>query len=368
MKRAGMIWNSGQPIRSFDLFAGVGGFRLAAQRFFNRRGMAHECVGWSEIDRYCQQTYRANFATDGEFFVDDIQMCTLLPEEGGLVELSPPNPDRVCRISEALPDFDILFAGFPCQSFSLMGNKRGLRDPRGTLFFDIREILRAKQPAFFVLENVRGLLNVDHGRTFQAILTTLREDLGYHVSHWLLNSADYGVPQIRRRVFIAGVRRDIPPPAHFDQPPARWPRERFVAQTVRPLLAKEVDDRYWLSNRLLKTILSDGTGGFSYRSEIDQDLARPLCRTMHKMHRAHQDNYYSERYIHGWTNGRRGQVRRLTPTEAFLLQGFDGRFVDQARDEGLSDTRLYMGAGNAVTVTTVEAVLGKLFRNKSDNG
>lgn len=358
-----MRWDLEEPITSFDLFAGVGGFRRAADRFFTRNGIDHASVGWSEIDKFNQQIYRANFSTDSETFVRDIRSITLLDdEEDDALHADPERTDeRSERIAHHLPEFNILFAGFPCQSFSLMGNQEGLRDPRGTLFFDIREILRAKSPEFFVLENVRGLMNVDGGETFQTILTTLEKELDYQTTYWLLNSADYGVPQIRRRVFIVGVRRGLEPLPEPERPPEEWPDEQYIAPTVRPLLKREVDDCYWLSDKLLETVLSDGTGGFSYKSEINQDIARPLCRTMHKMHRAHQDNYYSERYIHGWENGKRGRVRRLTPSESFLLQGFEEEFVDSAREDGVSDTRLYMGAGNAVTVTTVEAVLERLF-------
>ncbi len=158
-----------------DLFAGIGGFRLAFE------SVGAKCVFSAEIDKYACATYKANFVDDP--FCD-------------VSNLDPKN----------IPDFDILCAGFPCQPFSIAGERKGFNDTRGTLFFDIERIIKDKQPKAFILENVKGLISHDKGNTLKIILKTLREKLGYKVFYKVLNSADYGVPQNRERIYIIGFK------------------------------------------------------------------------------------------------------------------------------------------------------------------
>ena len=163
-------------IRFFDLFSGIGGFREGL-----RRAGGFECVGHCEMDPYAEQNYRKLFATEGEWYCDnatDIQTA-------------------------AMPDFDLLCAGFPCQAFSIAGKRGGFADSRGTLFFEIARLVAEKRPSYFLLENVPGLLSHDKGRTYHTILSTFSE-LGYHVEWKVLNSKDFGVPQSRKRVYIVG--------------------------------------------------------------------------------------------------------------------------------------------------------------------
>lgn len=163
-------------IRFFDLFSGIGGFREGL-----RRAGGFECVGHCEMDPYAEQNYRKLFATEGEWYCDnatDIQTA-------------------------AMPDFDLLCAGFPCQAFSIAGKRGGFSDARGTLFFEAARLVADKRPAYFLLENVPGLLSHDKGRTFHTILSTF-SDLGYHVEWKVLNSKDFGVPQSRKRVYLIG--------------------------------------------------------------------------------------------------------------------------------------------------------------------
>ncbi|MEE9430232.1 MAG: DNA (cytosine-5-)-methyltransferase, partial [Melioribacteraceae bacterium] len=164
-----------------DLFAGIGGFRIALQN------LGGKCVFTSEWDKYSKKTYEANF---GEVPFGDITKS----------ETKRYIPD----------DFDVLCAGFPCQSFSIAGKRGGFEDTRGTLFFDIAKIIKNKRPKAFFLENVKGLRNHDKGKTLSTILTTLREDLGYYVPEpQIINAKDYGVPQNRERIFIVGFRKDL---------------------------------------------------------------------------------------------------------------------------------------------------------------
>ncbi len=163
-------------IRFFDLFSGIGGFREGL-----RRAGGFVCVGHCEVDAHADRNYRRLFDTEGEWYCDDARNI----ETG------------------RMPDFDLLCAGFPCQAFSIAGRREGFADARGTLFFEIARLVGAKQPAYFLLENVPGLLSHDKGRTFHTILCSLYE-LGYHVEWKVLNSKDFGVPQSRRRVYIVG--------------------------------------------------------------------------------------------------------------------------------------------------------------------
>ena len=163
-------------MKYLDLFSGVGGFRAAFEQIPGTK-----CVGHCEIDPHADKSYRALFDTEGEWFCNDARQIE----------------------TDKLPGFDLVCGGFPCQSFSIAGHRKGFEDTRGTLFFEIARVLRAKKPPFVLLENVPGLLSHDQGRTFNVILGTL-SDMGYHVEWQVLNSKDHGVPQSRNRVFIVG--------------------------------------------------------------------------------------------------------------------------------------------------------------------
>jgi DNA (cytosine-5-)-methyltransferase len=227
----------------------------------------------------------------------------------------------------------------------MMGDQKGFEDTRGTLFFRVAEIINYqiennKAPKAIVLENVRRLLTHDKSNTFKTIKRVL-ENLGYKVFYSVLNSADYGVPQTRNRLFIVCFRdQDV----NFT-----FPKPQMLTVSVRDILQKNVDEKYYLSEKIIPTILSNGTGGYVAKSEINQSPARPLCATMAKMHRACQDNYYSDDYIYG--NGDTQKIRRLTPRECARLQGFDDNF-----EIVVSDTQAYKQFGNAVTVNVAKAV------------
>jgi DNA (cytosine-5)-methyltransferase 1 len=162
-------------MRYFSMFAGIGGFELGIKE----RG---ECVGYSEIDKYAIQIYQKHF-----------------PEHQNYGDAREIDTDK-------LPDFDLLVGGFPCQSFSIAGKRGGFEDTRGTLFFEIARIARAKRPAYLLLENVKGLLSHNKGDTFATIVTAI-DELGYDCEWCVLNSKNFGVPQNRERVFIIGCLR-----------------------------------------------------------------------------------------------------------------------------------------------------------------
>ena len=168
------VWRA--IIRVFDAFAGIGGFRSGLEK-----AGGYEFVGWCEIDKFAQKAYRTLYDTGGEDFYENIRTID----------------------TGRLADFDLLTGGFPCQPFSVAGQRKGFDDERGNLFFELARILKDKRPRYFIFENVPGLLGIDKGQTFSKIIETLSE-LGYCVEWAVHNSADFGVPQSRRRIYLAG--------------------------------------------------------------------------------------------------------------------------------------------------------------------
>lgn len=295
-------------MRVVSLFSGIGGL----DKGFVNQGF--EVVWANDFDKYAVETYRANY--DNEIVLGDINSIDL----------------------NSIPDFDVLIGGFPCQPFSMMGEKKGFDDARGTLFFRIAEIIKhqiekGNKPKAVVLENVRTLRTHDHGRTFFVIKSILEDLLGYKVFYTVINSADYGVPQTRNRTYIVCFSNKE---ANFE-----FPQKKELKITMQDLLEHDVDEKYFLSEKILPTILSNGTGGYNAKSEIDLKIARPLCATMAKMHRACQDNYVTQN----------GRIRRLTPRECARLQGFDDNFTIP-----VSDSQAYKQFGNAVTVNVADSV------------
>lgn len=302
-----------------SLFAGIGGLDSG----FIQNGF--DVIWANDFDKYAVQTYKANYKNP--IILGDLNQIKL----------------------ESIPNADVIIGGFPCQPFSMMGEMKGFEDTRGTLFFRIVEIIknqisRGNKPKALVLENVRNLKLHDNGNTFKVIKKTL-EDLGYTVYDKILNSADYGIPQIRNRTFIVCFSNNK---TQFN-----YPEKKVLDLTLQDLLEHDVADKYYLSDKILPTILSNGTGGYKGKSEIDLKIARPLCATMAKMHRACQDNYVTQN----------GKVRRLTPRECARLQGFSDDFVIP-----VSDTQAYKQFGNAVTVNVSNAVASMVKNALIKNG
>ncbi|MBE5862403.1 MAG: DNA (cytosine-5-)-methyltransferase [Lachnospiraceae bacterium] len=303
-------------MRVAALFSGCGGLDLG----FEKAG--YEIVWANDYDKYAVQTYNLNMKTHA--ICADINSLDL----------------------NEIPQHDVLIGGFPCQPFSMMGQEKGFNDTRGTLFFRVMEIVdnqktRGFPPKVIVLENVRNLLTHDNGKTFFRIKGELNER-GYKVYAKLLNSADYGVPQTRNRVFIVCF--------HDQEIEYEFPSVIPLEKTLQDILEQEVDEKYFLSEKIKKTILSDGSGNYFAKSETDLSIARPLTATMAKMHRACQDNYVTQN----------GRLRRLTPRECARLQGFSDTFKFN-----VSDAQAYKQFGNAVTVDVAYAI-AKSIREKVD--
>lgn len=331
-----------------DLFAGIGGFRLALQ------SLKGKCVFSSEIDKYCKRVYEANF---GEIPFGDIKEFTkdIISDE---------------ELDKMIPDHDLLTGGFPCQAFSIAGKRGGFEDTRGTLFFDVARILKVKRPKAFILENVKGLVNHKSGKTFSTILNTLRNDLDYFVPQpSVLNAKDFGVPQNRERILIVGFRKDQQIES-FDYPGSQIENSKFTTGTRFGEIKekKEVSVRYYLSDTYLNTLrehrqrhASKGNG-FGYEMINDDESANAIVvggmgreRNLVWDHRI--SNYKPVTNIKGEVN--REGIRRMTPREWARLQGFP----DKYRIDVVSDTQNYKQFGNSVAVPVIQAV-GKRVINK----
>lgn len=345
-----------------ELFAGIGGFRQALTLLGHDFGIEEKTVAFSEIDESAVKTYKASFDTSGEV------------EMGDIVAFNQ-NKNNIFK----LPDFDFLTGGFPCQAFSMMGKQKGFSDMRGNVFFQILEILKVKKPKYILLENVRNLKSHDGGKTFEFIIQSIR-DCGYNfIYNDIFNSEDFGLAQKRNRVFIFATTENLPNLqfSHcvikdvFQEIKSR--SSLSIQQTTHEILEKQVEEKFYLSDTIKPTILSNGTKSYHSKSDINPLVARPLTATMVKMHRACQDNYFSDGYIHSVDPVRyletkytkeelcKQRIRKITPQEAFMLQGFSKDFFNRAKSAGISNAQLYKQAGNAVSVNTVYAILYYLF-------
>ena len=322
-----------------DLFAGIGGFRLALQN------LGGKCVFTSEWDKYSQQTYKANF---GEIPFGDITK----PEIKSFI------PD----------DFDLLCAGFPCQAFSIAGRRGGFEDTRGTLFFDVAEIIKKKKPKAIFLENVKGLLNHDRGRTLAVILNVLRNDLGYYIPDpQTINARGFGVPQNRERVFIAGFRKDL---AIKD---FKYPKSTDSTKRVENILEeKEVSVKYYLSNVYLETLRKHRArheskgNGFGYEIISHDGIANALvCGGMGRERNLVYDhrltNFIPVTNIKGEVN--REGVRKMTPREWARLQGFPEDFILPE-----SITEALKQFGNSVSINTLQFIIKEISKTIQSNG
>lgn len=349
-------------MKHVELFAGIGGFRQALCLLENDYSIDQKTIAFSEIDESALKTYKSVFNTENEIEIGDIV--------------------KFCESKESisqLPNFELLTGGFPCQAFSMMGKQKGFEDMRGNVFFQILEILKNKQPKYVLLENVRNLISHDKGKTFKYIIDSINS-CGYpYVYYDVFNTEDFGLAQKRNRVFIFATTESIEN-FKFD---SRIIKEVFSSiftntsllkqKSTHDVLDKYVDNKYYLSDTIKPTILSTGTKNYKSKSEINPIIAKPLTATMVKMHRACQDNYFSDGYINS-TNPMdyiktvyskeelcSQNIRKITPKEAFLLQGFDSDYYKRLELAGNSNTQLYKQAGNAVSVNTVYAIMYYLF-------
>lgn len=315
-----------------DLFAGIGGFRIALQN------LGGKCVFTSEWDKEAQKTYRANF---GEIPFGDItkkQVKNYIPE-----------------------NFDLLCAGFPCQAFSIAGKRGGFDDTRGTLFFDVAEIIKKHKPKAIFLENVKGLRSHDKGKTLETILNVLRNDLNYFVPDpQVINAKEFGVPQNRERIYIVGFRKDLGITS-FDYPKPLKKEVKFADVKEKSVPAT----KYFLSTQYVQTLVNHkarhhGKGnGFGYEIIPDDGIANAIVvggmgRERNLVYDHRITDYTPTTHIKGTVN--REGIRKMTPREWARLQGFPDHYIIP-----VADASAYKQFGNSVAVPAIQATATKIL-------
>lgn len=365
---------SGNMIRLATVFSGIG----AVEHALMRVGIPHKIVFACDNDAFVKKSFFANYDIDESRWFDDVHNVKGRKFRGNV---------------------DLFVAGSPCQSFSLVGNRRGLRDPRGLLIYQFARLVQEIQPKVFIYENVKGLLNHGKSETWKKIEKRF-DELNYDWFYRVLNSKDFGIPQNRERLFVVGFRKDLKR-KYFDFPkpvplriamqdllegnpdPKYFLPEKGVKFVTDPknlrkkytqingrialcevanqqfnwhgdfilVNGEQPDLKYFLSDKVKRYVLSSGTKNFYSKPETDLEVARPILSTLHKMHRAGVDNYI--------TKGKK--IRKLTPRECLRLMGFDDRFKIVN-----SDTQTYRQAGNSIVVDVLINLLHSIGINKDN--
>ncbi len=303
-------------IKAIDLFSGIGGIRLGFKNVFKND---IKFVYANDIDKFACQTYEANF---GEYPIGDITKTDL----------------------NSIPDFDLLLAGFPCQSFSIAGKQRGFEDIRGTLFFYIVKILELKKPAYFMLENVKNLMSHDKGKTFNTMKNILT-GLGYQIHYTILNAKNYGLPQNRERVYIMGFK---------DKVLFNFPTTHSTPKGIFKILENNVQEKYYISQRYwegLKThrARNEAKGnGFGYKIISPNGIANTIvCGGSGRERNLIQGNIRTKN---------KDGIRMMTPREWARLQGFPEEFKFPC-----SNTQTYKQLANSVPIPVIEAIAIKMM-------
>jgi DNA (cytosine-5)-methyltransferase 1 len=361
------------------MFSGIGAIEYA----FRRLNLSTKIIFASDIDSFVKQAYQANYSISNNNWYDDVE-----------------DIDGYKYTNK----IDLLVGGSPCQSFSMVGKRKGLEDTRGTLFYDFARVIKESRPKVFIFENVKGLISHDKGKTFSIIKSTF-DKLGYSYSYQVLNSKDYGVPQHRERLFVVGFKDtkvdfEFPHPVKLEHTMQDFLEDyidskyylkekgvKFVTSSKNrkkrytqingdiALCQKanqqfnwhgdfvfeekeqqeydefifdvnEVEEKYYLSDKVKSYVLSEGTKNFKTTVKTDLKIARPLLQTMHKMHRSGVDNYVTHN---------KGRIRKLTPRECLRLMGFRDDFK-----QVISDTQTYRQAGNSIVVDVLIAILKQM--------
>lgn len=372
----------GSTVRLGTVFSGIG----AIEHAFQRLKLKHKIVFAGDIEENCRKSYFANYDIAPEDWFTDVREFDARKYKGKV---------------------DFIVGGAPCQAFSMVGKRLGFEDARGTLFYEFARIIKETEPKVFLFENVKGMLNHDNGRTWQ-VIHDIFEELGYDVHFRVLNSRDYGIPQNRERLFCLGFKKPtefkFPAPIELEYRmydfledfvdtkyflrekgikfvTSHKNREKSYTQVngdialcqkrnqqfnwhgdfvFHPVAegesfeeafdefifdVRDVEEKYYLSEKVAKYVLAGGTKTFRTSTKTDLDVARPLLQTMHKMHRAGVDNYVTHK----------GRIRKLTPRECLRLMGFKDSFKIV-----VSDTALYQQSGNSIVVDVLIAILKQM--------
>ncbi len=371
--------NPNAKLKVATMFSGIGAIEYA----FKRLKLDTEIIFASDIDKFAKQSYFANYNIKEENWYSDV---------------------RDIKGHKYKDQVDLLVGGSPCQSFSMVGKRKGFADTRGTLFYDFARVVKESQPKVFIFENVKGLINHDKGNTFETIKATFNE-LGYKYFYQVLNAKNYGIPQHRERIFVIGFKDQS---INFKFPESisleskmqdfledytdskyylkekgikfvtssknrkkkytqingdiaicqkanqqfNWHGDFVFESKEQPEFdelifdVNEVEEKYYLSEKVKKYVLTSGTKNFKTTIKTDLEIARPLLQSMHKMHRAGVDNYVTHN---------KGRIRKLTPKECLRLMGFRDDFKQE-----VSDTQMYRQAGNSIVVDVLIAILKQM--------
>ncbi len=351
--------NNKEAIKYFDLFGGIGGFHQAAISIKAKDYKLEHAV-YCEIDPQARLLYNEFISKKDKNFqtITDAKEIKTHKNING----------------KELKSFDLLFAGFPCQSFSNVGYRKGLNDERGQLFYTILDVLDYYKPKYFVLENVQKLSTIKKGELLEEMKSALKSvGDGYKLYVWDLISSDYGLPQKRKRLFFCGVKENENLPNFLNEPP-KIELEKSTYPTVWHLLEKNnVDEKHYIPSGTRKTVLYKNPK-WQGDVNIDNHIARPLTASMSKWHRANQDNYFSDTYIKSKNPLIRPNVdietekiRRITPLEGYRIQGFPDIFNEKAKELGLSYSTQYRLIGNAVPVSLAKNVIEYFLDNCNGN-
>jgi DNA (cytosine-5)-methyltransferase 1 len=372
------FYNPNATVRVATMFSGIGSIEHALKRLNIKEEIVFAC----DNDKYVKQSYFANYEISESSWYDDVKDIN-----GG----------------KYIGKIDLLVGGSPCQSFSMVGKRKGFDDTRGTLFYDFARVVKESQPKIFIFENVKGLVNHDKGNTFEVIKETFKE-LGYKIKYRLLNSKDFGIPQHRERIFVVGfkdksIEFEFPQPILLEHKMQDFLEDytdskyylkekgiKFVTSTKNrnkrytqingeiALCQKanqqfnwhgdfvfeetesdfnnfvfdvnEVEEKYYLSEKTKAYVLSTGTKTFKTTIGTDLEIARPILQSMHKMHRSGVDNYVTHN---------KGKIRKLTPRECLRLMGFKDDFK-----QVVSDTQMYRQAGNSIVANVFIALMKQM--------
>lgn len=371
--------NPNAIIRIGTMFSGIGAIEYAFRRLKLDTFIQFAC----DNDKFVKQSYFANYDISEDRWYNDVHDIDGKKYKGKL---------------------DLLVGGSPCQSFSMVGKRRGFEDTRGTLFYEFARVVKESQPNVFIFENVKGLTNHDNGNTFETIKATF-DELGYKYFYQVLNAKDYGMPQHRERIFVIGFKDTsvdftFPNPIELEHKMQDFLEDyidskyylkekgvKFVTSSKNRLKrytqingdialcqkanqqfnwhgdfifeyqrendfdefvfdVNKVEEKYYLSDKVKDYVLSSGTKTFKTSTKTDLEIARPLLQSMHKMHRAGVDNYVTHD---------KGRIRKLTPKECLRLMGFRDDFK-----QVVSDTQMYRQAGNSIVVDVLIAILKQM--------
>jgi DNA (cytosine-5)-methyltransferase 1 len=378
--------NPNAKIKIGTMFSGIGAIEYALKRLDLKTEIQFAC----DIDEFVKKSYFANYDIKEENWYKDVHQIDGKKYKGKL---------------------DLLVGGSPCQSFSMVGKRKGFDDTRGTLFYEFARVVKESQPNVFIFENVKGLISHDSGNTFETIKATF-DELGYKYFYQVLNAKNYGIPQHRERIFVIGFKDKK---TEFTFPEAislehkmqdfledyteskyylkekgvkfvtssknrnkrytqingdialcqkanqqfNWHGD-FVFEHIEKnnfdefiFDVNQVEEKYYLSDKVRDYVLCEGTKTFKTTIKTDLEIARPLLQSMHKMHRAGVDNYVTHD---------KGRIRKLTPKECLRLMGFRDDFK-----QIVSDTQLYRQAGNSIVVDVLIAILKQMDITKYAN-